>query len=129
MPALGSAFRDELMQAIFNGYSITFPTSLYLALFLSDPTPDSTGIEVSGQPYQRQLISSFTLPSGGEVSNNSEIIFPIADEDWGSISHYGVFDNLTGGRLIVFGAFDVIKSIYRGDQYVVKVGGLRIRME
>lgn len=129
MAVLGATFRDELMKAVFNGQPFTFPENFYLALFLSDPTPDLTGIEVSGQPYQRLQITSFTMPVNGEVSNASMLAFPVADEDWGTITHYGIFDAQTGGKLIAFGAFDIAKVIFRGDQYIVNPGGLRIKLE
>lgn len=128
MLAFGRVFKDQLMLHLFRGEPFTPPTSFYLALFLDDPTVDfDTSKEVTGAAYQRQKIKGFKFLGNGEVQNDGDIAFPVAADDWGTITHYAVVDEL--GRMVYFAKFDIPKKIYRGDQFYVRHGELGARLE
>jgi len=125
MSSFGSDFLARIIASIFNGESIEFANEYYLALYNGDP--QNGGEEISGQPYYRQRIFSLSKEND-ELSNVHEITYPIAYEDWGIVSHFGILDNPTGGTLYFFGEFDEPYKIFRGSQVVVKPRGLRIKV-
>ena len=43
-------------------------------------------------------------PANGSVSNTDIIFFPEATGSWGTITHFGLFTQASGGQLIVYGA-------------------------
>jgi hypothetical protein len=109
-----------------------FPTiaTLYFALFTAAPSDSGGGTEVTGGNYARaalaaslanfagtQSAGSTTASSGtgGQSSNNVAITFNVPSANWGQVTHWGLFDALTGGNLLVWGALTNPKNINNGD--------------
>lgn len=103
-------------------------SSFWLALFTSAPSEEGTGTEVTGAGYSRQQVS-FGTPSGGSMKNSAAIEFAPAASDWGTASHWALFDAATGGNMWWSGAVETPKPLYTGDIYRVAVGGLTLTMD
>jgi len=99
----------------------------YLALFLTDPTPDGTGTEASGGGYARKIIS-FSSPAivagKQQVTNAAEINFGVMSADLGTVAYWGIYDSATLGNLLWFGAFKRSKNVLNGDAITVSIGGI-----
>jgi hypothetical protein len=106
----------------------TKPTTVYLALFTSDPGDDASGSEVSGGAYARQAITWGTA-AAGQIANSAQIEFPVATANWGTITHVGIFDASSAGNLIWHGAVSTSKVINTDDQYIVQVGDLTVSLD
>ena len=95
---------------------------VYLALYTSNPTANDTGTEVSGGGYARQPIT-FSAPAleGGKqtIKNDAKVEFPVAEGDWGTITHVGIRDAAAGGNLIAFAALASPRTIQTGDRFVI----------
>jgi hypothetical protein len=114
---------NKLSAAIFNhvlrNVPYTAPTTIYLALYKSDPTPADTGSEVTGGSYVRIPITfaAPTLEGGNQtVKNAADIEFPTATADWGLVTHIGLRSALTGGDLLWSKAVDNPRTIQTGDK-------------
>ena len=92
----------------------------YIALFNED-------IEVSKASYERQS-SVFVSATEGQTSNNTDILFQIAAESWGAITHIGIFDSATGGNLLFKSPAEVVKTIDISSQYKVPKSYLIVRL-
>lgn len=91
----------------------------YLGLLKADPTDNASNIqEVEGASYSRQQIT-FEEPNLGETYNKVDINFPVATENWGWITHIGLFDSISGGNLIAYSALDYTKEIRAADVYKI----------
>tara|TARA_R110000772_G_scaffold82775_1_gene175393 strand:+ start:2558 stop:2944 length:387 start_codon:yes stop_codon:yes gene_type:complete len=114
---------------LLTGGAATRPTAWYLALFTSDPAEDASGTEVTtvGTAYARQS-AAFTV-SGNTASNTAAIEFPTATATYGTVSHCGVFDAVTGGNLIAYAALTTSKAIDTGDVLRVPLGDLDITLD
>lgn len=113
---------QSLLNAVFRGESYTTPTTVYLALYTSDPTAADTGSEVGGGAYARQPITlSAPVAEGGKqtIKNTDDIEFDVATADWGTVTHVGIRDAATGGNLLYFGPLETPRSILSGDRFVV----------
>jgi len=53
--------------------------------------------------------------TGGVTSNNGAVTFPTPSADWGTATHWGVFDASTGGNLLFHGALLNTRTINTGD--------------
>jgi len=109
--------------------SATRPTAWYLALYTAAPGEAGGGTEVTtvGTAYARQS-AAFTV-SGNTASNTSAIEFPTATATYGTVSHVGVFDAVTGGNLIAYAALTTSKVIDTGDVLRVPAGDLDITLD
>ncbi|WP_025114172.1 phage tail fiber protein [Lysinibacillus fusiformis] len=95
-------------------------TPVFVALFNGD-------IEVTAASYSRQP-ASFTAPTEGQTSNSADILFPIAAETWGDITHIGILDAKTGGNLLFKSQAEFTKNIDVSSQYKIPKNYLIVRL-
>lgn len=140
MAAMTDFLENKLIDFLFRGQALGItgasaaagsgPTSLYLALYTSNPTDSTAGTEVSGGSYARVAVSSTlanwagtqaaastSASSGtsGTTSNNGTITFPAPTANWGTITGFGILDASTGGNLLLYGALTTSKTVNNGD--------------
>jgi hypothetical protein len=125
MAEMSNYLENALINATLRNTSYTSPTTVYLALYTSDPTDADTGTEVSGGSYARQSIT-FGSPSNGVSSNTAAIEFPQATGSWGTVSYVGIRDASTSGNLLYHTALDASKTIATGDVFRVAIGSLSV---
>ncbi|NGQ95510.1 hypothetical protein G3578_10130 [Brevibacillus sp. SYP-B805] len=125
MSAASNYTEELILKILLNGMAFTPPAQVYLALFTSDPTDAGVGNEVTGGAYARQQIG-FDVPVNGTTQNSADILFPISTTDWGTITHYGIYDALTGGNLLIHGQWSASKTIPAGGQFKVPRGYLTV---
>lgn len=76
-----------------------FSGTLYLALFLDNPTAAGSGTEASGGSYARQEVT-FSAASGGEIVSEADIVFTVNANTY---THYAIYDALTSGNMLDYG--------------------------
>lgn len=117
----------KILDHTFGGTAYTAPTTLYLAIHTSNPAEDNTGTEVSGSAYARQSVA-FTV-TNNLATNTAAVEFPTATGSWGTLSHVGVYDALTGGNLMAYAALTTSKIIDTNDVFRVPAGDLDITLD
>lgn len=119
MSAFSNFVENELIKHLFRTGSFTKPTALYIALFTAAPSDAGGGTEVSGAGYARVNLapsdSNWAAPTDGSTSNAVNIAFGLPTADWGVVTHLGVFDAVTGGNLLLWGALTAQKTVNNGD--------------
>ena len=126
--SFSDTFETRVLNWVFTSGSATRPTAWYLALFTTDPTDADTGTEVStvGTAYARESVT-FTV-SGDTASNTAAVEFATATASYGTVSHVGVYDAVTGGNLIAHAALSTAKTIDTGDALRLPAGDLDITL-
>ena len=127
MSEMSNYLENALVNAVLRNTSYTSPTTVYLALYTSDPTDADSGTECSGTSYARQAIT-FGSPSNGVTTNSSAIEFPQAGGSWGTITHVGIRDAYTSGNLLFHTALDASKTIATGDVFRIASGSLSVTL-
>jgi hypothetical protein len=127
MAEMSNYLENALINATLRNTSYTSPTTVYLALYTSDPTDADTGTEVSGGSYARQSIT-FGSPSNGASTNTAAIEFPQATGSWGTVAYIGIRDASTAGNLLYHTALDASKTIATGDVFRVAIGSLSVTL-
>lgn len=125
--SFSNTFETRVLTWVFTTSGATRPTSWYVALFTSNPDEDASGTEVSGGAYARQS-ATFTV-SGNTASNSGALEYPTATAGYGTVTHVGVFDALTGGNLIAYAALTLSKTIDTGDVLRIPDGDLDITLD
>lgn len=121
MSAMSDYLEGQIRAHIFRTASFTKPTALYVALFTAAPSDSGGGTEVTGGSYARvnhaPLDANWTAPdaTGGVTANASAITFPAPTANWGTITHFGIFDASAGGNLLFHGALTTAKVVNSGD--------------
>jgi hypothetical protein len=127
MAAFSNYLEDALINGTLRATTYTAPTTVYVGLFTSDPTDAGSGTEVSGNAYARQS-ATFAAPSNGAASTDADVQFPQATGNWGTVTHFGVFDALTTGNLMYHGALTASKTIETGDVFKIATGNLTVTL-
>jgi len=126
-----SQFSDYAENALFNlllrATSLSAPTTVYIALYTSNPTDANTGTELATGNYVRQPVT-FAAPSNGSGANSGNVTWDPASTAFGVISHIGIFDSLTGGNLLLYGALNSSKTIGAGDIFRISTGQLVVTL-
>lgn len=127
MAEMSNYLENALINATLRNTGYTSPTTVYLALYTSDPTDADTGTEVTGNAYARQSIT-FGAPSNGVSTNSAAIEFPQATGSWGTVAYIGIRDASTAGNLLYHTALDASKTIATGDVFKVAIGSLSVTL-
>lgn len=124
--SLTNTFETTILTWLLTTGSAVRPTEWYLALFTSDPTDTGVaGTEVSGFGYARTAVT-FSV-TGDTATNTAAVEFPVADGgNFGTVTHIGVMNAVTGGSMIVHSPLLVAKAINDGDVFRIPVGDLDI---
>lgn len=145
MAALSNYLENKLIDQLFRAQAYSFPTTLYIGLLTSAPSDTGGGTEVSGGSYARVGVacslvnwagtqaSGSTVASsgtGGTTSNNNVITFADPTADWGTITHFGIYDASSGGNLLIYGAMTTARLVANGDTGpTFPIGQLQIQMD
>ena len=127
MSEMSNYLENALINGTLRATTYTAPTTVYLALYTTDPTDADTGTEVSGSAYARQSIT-MGAPSNGVSTNSAAIEFPQATGSWGTVAYIGIRDALTTGNLLYHSPLDTSKTIDTGDIFKIAVGSLSVTL-
>ena len=130
MAAMTDYLENKLIDQMFRAQAYTFPSTLYVGLLTAAPSDSTAGTEVSGGSYARvavtnslanwagtQSAGSTAASSGtsGTTSNNNAITFPAPTANWGSVSHFAIYDASSAGNMLIWGALTASKTVNNGD--------------
>ena len=124
---MSNYLENALVNGTIRGTTYTAPTTVYVALYTTDPTDADSGSEVSGGSYARQAVT-FGAPSNGVSTNSGAVTFPTATASWGTITHVGVRDASSAGNLLYYAPLTVSKTIASGDIFTISTGNLSVTL-
>jgi hypothetical protein len=127
MAEMSNYLENALVNATLRNTAYTSPTTVYVALYTTDPTDADTGTEVSGNAYARQSVT-FSAPSNGATSNSAAVEFPQATGSWGTVAYIGLRDASSGGNLLYHTPLDASKTIATGDVFRIAAGSLTVTL-
>jgi len=133
-----AGMRQRYLDAYFGRTSLNAPSTLYVGF--STTTPNDSGgnvTEPSGNGYERIAVTNNTTnwpnasTSGGVTTktNANDIKFPEATGSWGTVTHWVLYEQQTGGTPVYFAALDTAKAITAGDEPYIKAGSMKITLE
>ena len=122
-----SYLRNKLVDHSLGTTAYTKPTAVYLAAFVGDPGDDGTEVSTTDTGYARQAVT-FAGASSGEADSNADVVFPVATDDWGTISHLALYDDDEAGNLLWYGPMALPKTIDESDQLKVASGNFTVSL-
>ena len=114
------------------GTSFSAPSALYLGLSTTTPNDDGTGVtEPSSGGYTRALIEpgDWSAAAAGVKENGVAIVFTTPSADWGTITHWVLYDAVTSGNMIAFGELATSRTVVGGVAPKFAVGALLITLD
>lgn len=124
---MSNYLENALINGTIRATTFTAPSTIYIALYTSDPTDADTGTEVSGGSYARQSVT-FAAPSNGVSASNATVTFPTATGSWGTVAYIGLRDASTAGNLLYHTPLDTSKTVGSGDVFQIQSGSLTVTL-
>jgi len=131
MGGFSDYWENKILDHIFGKGNYTPPT-IYVGLSTADPVDDGSGLaEPSGNGYTRvqTSASNWNAASNGSLDNAVNITFARATGNWGTITHFALFDAATAGNILVHGALNQSKTINESDTARFEAGDLHISLD
>jgi len=124
---------QKLLETLLNNAAFPTVSTTYVALHTTSPLDDGSGAECVGTNYARidtGAFTSMTAITDGQTENTAEIAFAQAsDGTWGTITHVGLWDAVSGGNLIYHGALTSSKTIDANDTFKIAAGDLIVTLD
>lgn len=114
---------EALLNHVLRAIPFTPPAGVFVALFTVAPTEVTPGTEVSGGAYIRQPVT-FGVPSGGTSASTADVTFPIATLGWGTVTSFGLFDQVSGGNLLYYANLTAPRDVLVNDEIRFPAGQL-----
>ena len=142
--SLTDYLENKLVDWLLRGQTFTPPATVYISLHTASCSDSATGTEVTGGSYARpaltsslanwagtQAAASTTASTGtnGTTSNNVAINFATPSAGWGLVTHFGVFDAVTAGNMLICQALTVSKTINSGDTVSFAAASLTLQID
>lgn len=120
--AMGNLFKTKTTPAL--------PSEFYLGLSTTTPLPDGTNVtEPSDTAYVRVKLTTLSTPANGVIKNSVAVSFPDSTADWGSVTHFVIYDASTGGNLLIYNTLDKPRIIQEDSSVAFKAGGLTLSLK
>jgi hypothetical protein len=127
MAEFSNFLENALINAVLRNTTYTSPATVYVSLYLTDPTDADSGTEVSGGSYARTAVT-MGAPSNGVSTNSADVTFPTCTSSWGVVAFIGIHDASTSGNLLFHTALDTAKTIDSGDIFKIETGNLSVTL-
>ncbi len=117
MCSFSNYLANNILNHAFGKSDYSLP-QVYVGLLSHEPDEDGTSVSEPNTPsYTRSVAnaSSWDTAFEGAIENISNIIFPMACESWGKITHFALFDAGSGGNMLAYGILSPSKTINSGD--------------
>jgi hypothetical protein len=131
MGSFSDYWENEILDHLFGKGSYAPPT-ICLGLSTTDPGDNGAGLsEPSGNGYARVATSAadWNPASGGSLDNANTIEFAEATGNWGTVTHFGLFDAASGGNVLAHGTLSLSKTISNGDTARFVAGALDVSLD
>lgn len=131
MGSFSNYTEDALLNHLF-GKGNYAPPTIYVGLSTADPGDSGAGLsEPTGNGYARVETTGadWNTAAGGLLDNGNMILLGPATGNWGTLTHFALFDAATGGHLLLHGALAQPKTIDSGDSARFASGELNITLD
>jgi len=131
MGSFSNYWENEILDHLF-GKSTYSPPTIYVALSAADPGESGSGLsEPTGNGYARAQTSAsdWNTADGGLLDNAGAIEFNAATGDWGTMTHFALFDAETAGNMLAYGALSQAKTVNSGDTVEFAAGDLDVALD
>lgn len=132
MGSFSNYLESRLLDHLFCKNTYMSPT-IYVALSTADPGESGSGLSEPNPPngYSRVATSenNWNDAVSGLIDNYTELTFPQATGNWGTITHFALMDAASGGNMLAYGALSTSKTVTNGDTVKFAAGDLDVSLD
>jgi hypothetical protein len=129
--SLTDYYENKIVDHLFRATALSesSPASYYVGLLTASCSDSSAGTEATGGDYARVAVTRGTAAwkgthgsvtgassgTNGTISNAAAITFPAPTANWGTITHFAIYDASTAGNQILCQSLTASKTVNNGD--------------
>lgn len=117
---------NALLDHVLKNTSYTSPATVYVSLHTADPGNTGTS-EVSATGYARQA-TAFNTAATKATDNSSSEAWTISAGGPVTVTHWGIWDTVSGGNFLFGGSLSSSKTMNNGDSLTAAAGVLDISL-
>lgn len=122
-------FENQILDAAFGSGTLTKPANVYVALYSVAPTDSTSGTELTGNGYARQVVS-FGSASSGTIASSGNVTFTAnASSTWSTAVAVALCDASTAGNIMVFGNLSPTRTIKNSETINFTVGNISVSQD
>lgn len=128
MAQMSDYLENALINHVLRNTPFATPGIVHVALFSSDPTDAGSGTELSSgtSPGYARTVATFGAPVNGVASNSAEVLFPAATGDWVTVTHMAIFDEASGGNMLMHKALPSSVTVLNTNNFRIPIGDLEV---
>ncbi|MBA7491906.1 hypothetical protein ES702_02454 [subsurface metagenome] len=124
--SISDALEIKLLDHVLKNDAFAVPANIYIALSTADPTEDGSGMAEPSDGYARVVCNVWDAATSRATENTNAVEFAEASGSWGTITHFAIFDAITGGNFLAHGDLAVSKTIGIGDNASFAAGDIDV---
>lgn len=121
-------FEDKVLNAGFGAGTLTKPANVYVALYSTAPTDSTSGTELTGNGYARQVVS-FGSASSGQITSSGNVTFAANGAAWLTAVSVALVDASTSGNIMVYNALSPTRTLQDGDTLTFTTGNIKVNQD
>lgn len=127
--SMSNYLENKVLNHICGNSNYTAPPVLYAGL-LTELIDGEEGqaTEIAENSYERAGIS-FGIAEDGVISNDTDVDFPVAEEEWGTVKAVAIYDSKTNGSMLFYTNLETEQNIIVDNQLIFKTGKLTISLD
>jgi hypothetical protein len=116
--------RDALLDASLKNTTYTSPANVYVALYSTVSNVTTSGTELTGNGYSRQIVT-FNAAVDGNIDSNAAVTFTSSGNAWLPAVSVGITDASTAGNVLFF-QNGVPRTVPAGETLTYATGDITI---
>ena len=131
MCSFSNYLESNILDHVFGKSNYSVP-DVYIGLLLEEPDEDGVSLsEPQCSSYTRAATnaSCWDDATEGLMENVTNITFAMACQNWGTITHFALFDSKSGGNMLACSRLSPSKTINSGDITRFAAGDLIISLD
>lgn len=124
-------FLNQVMGNLFKTKETpALPSEYYIGL--SSTAPNISGGNVteplSNSGYKRVKLENLSEPADGEITNEQAISFDESTANWGTMSHFVIYDALEAGNLLMYDTLSTPRNVEAATIVTIKANSLTLTL-
>lgn len=123
-----SDYAENAVLGMILGTAYSPPATVYLGLSTADPLDDGSGLAEPGYTgYARKAIT-FGAAASRRVTQSATVTFDQCTAGSATVTHWALFDAVSGGNMLAHGALAASKSVVAGNTPSVASGEVYVEI-
>lgn len=124
-------FLNQVMGNLFKTKETpALPSEYYIGL--SSTAPNISGGNVteplSNSGYKRVKLENLSEPADGVITNEQAISFDESTANWGTMSHFVIYDALEAGNLLMYNTLSTPRNVEATTIVTIKANSLTLTL-